>query len=147
MLRHSPSPDASPHGSSKTSDAAPCVPQSYLLYDGECPICTRYIAWSALRRIRPDLMVIDARQAPEQVAALRAEGIEINDSMVLQLGALRLSGAQAFAAINQLNHQRPGFTGALLGWLGRPAVAQRLYPLLALGRRLLLALLGRQKIR
>lgn len=129
-----------------TPDSPPPLPDSYLLYDGDCPICVRYIAWTALRRIRPDLLLINAREAPQLVAALRAEGMEINDSMVLQLGALRLSGAQAFAAINQLNRQRPGFAGALLGWLGRPAIAQRLYPLLALGRRLLLVLLGRQKI-
>jgi hypothetical protein len=94
--------------------------RDFLLYDGGCPVCDNLVAWTHLRKMRPDIELIDARHSPELVAEFRAKGIEINDTMVLQLGGVDFSG-------------RIGVYGPL-------------YPLLVKGRKLLLFLLRRSLI-
>ena len=34
---------------------------NYLLYDGECPACRSYVAFSRLRTLYPDIQELDAR--------------------------------------------------------------------------------------
>ena len=72
----------------------------FLLYDGECPICSRYVLWTNIRNKNPDIALLDARQQPELVAALRTEGIEINNTMFLQVDGRSFVGAAAMAKIS-----------------------------------------------
>ena len=121
--------------------------RDFLIYDGDCPVCARYVAWTALRRAHPGIELIDAREAPGLVAELREEGVEINDTYLLQLDGARYIEAAAMARISAL--MVPETIGQrLLKLLTR---SRRLmtpaYPLLARGRKLLLWLMGREQIR
>lgn len=120
--------------------------EDYLLYDGECPACSSYVAFSRLRRLHPSLKVLDARQEPALVEALRQRGYEINVGMVMQLDGEIYFGAEATRLIAR--HARGG--GALrrvvLDAIGDAPWSRGLYPLLNRCRRLLLALLGRKPI-
>jgi predicted DCC family thiol-disulfide oxidoreductase YuxK len=52
------------------------TPANFILYDGKCPVCSNYVAWTNLRSVRPDIELIDARKAhndtPRANAAVRA---------------------------------------------------------------------------
>jgi hypothetical protein len=81
-----------------------------------------------LRRLHPDLAVLDARAEPALVAELRRQGYEINVGMVLSLGGEVHFGAEATRTIARLGHASPSWwrrTGlSLLGaapyrWLNR----------------------------
>jgi len=120
--------------------------RDFLLYDGGCPVCDNFVAWTHLRKMRPDIELIDARQDPELVAEFRAKGIEVNDTMVLQLGGVDFSGPEAFLLLTRIAQPHHELLGTLLRWLGRVGVYGPLYPLLVKGRKLLLFLLRRSLI-
>jgi predicted DCC family thiol-disulfide oxidoreductase YuxK len=122
--------------------------ENYLLYDGECPACSAYVAMSRLRRLYPDLRVLDARSEPALVAELRARGYEINVGMVLCLGGAVHFGAEATRMIAVLGRASPSrWRRAALGFVGTAPWSRALYPWLNRARGLLLALLGRGPIR
>jgi predicted DCC family thiol-disulfide oxidoreductase YuxK len=119
----------------------------YLLYDGECPACRAYVAMARLRRLYPDLRLLDARTEPDLVAELRGKGYEINEGMVLCLDGVIHFGAEATRMIALLGRATPSrWRRATLGAIGTAPWARRLYPWLNRARGVLLRLLGRGRI-
>jgi len=122
------------------------IPGSFVLYDGECPVCSRFVAWNRLREIRPDIRLIDARQAHDLVTQFREHGIEINDTMVIKLGNLVLVGSDAFAAVVKLGAPRPTVSTMLIKWLANSPIMGPMYPFLVVCRKLLLRVMRREQI-
>ena len=119
----------------------------FLLYDGECPACSAYVAMSQLRRLYPHLTVLDARSEPALVAALRRKGYDINEGMVLCLGGRIHFGDEATRTIAILGQSSPSrWRRAALSAIGNAPWSARLYPWLNRGRGALLRLLGRGPI-
>jgi predicted DCC family thiol-disulfide oxidoreductase YuxK len=75
---------------------------NFLLYDGDCPACSAYVAMARLRQLYPDLQILSARTEPDLVADLRRIGYEINDGMVLSLGGKIYYAAEATRMIATL---------------------------------------------
>jgi predicted DCC family thiol-disulfide oxidoreductase YuxK len=120
----------------------------YLLYDGDCPACHRYVEMSRLRQLYPKLRVLNARAEPALVAALRSSGQEINEGMVLSLDGRVYFGAEATRQIAILGRSVPSlWRRTLLAAFGTAPWARALYPVLNGGRKILLRLLGRPPIR
>jgi predicted DCC family thiol-disulfide oxidoreductase YuxK len=119
----------------------------FLLYDGECPACSAYVAMSRLRRLYPRLKVLDARSEPALVAELRRIGYDINEGMVLSLGGVIHFGADATRMIAVLGRSSASpWRWAALSAIGTAPWSARLYPWLNRGRNALLRLLGRGPI-
>ncbi len=120
---------------------------NYLLYDGECPACSAYVALSRLRQLYPDLAVISARDTPGLVAELRQAGYEINEGMVLSLDGRLYFGPGATRMIAVLGRASPSvWRRALLASIGTAPWARPVYPWLNRARQLLLRLLRRGPI-
>lgn len=117
-----------------------------ILYDGDCPVCRSYVRMMRLRESFGDVALADAREHPELVARYRAAGMEVNDGIVLDLDGTAYYGADAMAALASISSSSRWFNrfNALL--FSSPKVARAIYPALALGRRVLLKLLGRDLI-
>jgi predicted DCC family thiol-disulfide oxidoreductase YuxK len=119
----------------------------FLLYDGDCPACSAYVAMSRLRRLYPGLRVASARAEPALVAQLRVQGYEINEGMVLSLGGVIHFGPEATRMIAVLGRASASpWRRAALALVGTAPWARRVYPWLNRTRRLLLRLLGRRPI-
>jgi predicted DCC family thiol-disulfide oxidoreductase YuxK len=119
----------------------------YLLYDGECPVCSAYVAMSRMRQLYPSLRVLDARAEPALVAELRSRGCEINEGMVLSLDNKIHCGAEVTRIIALLGRSSPSRWRRLaLHAIGGARWSGRLYPWLSRGRALLLRLLRRPLI-
>jgi predicted DCC family thiol-disulfide oxidoreductase YuxK len=110
------------------------MPRLRIVYDGDCPFCSRYVR---LLRLREQFAVelIDAREQPEKAASC---GLDLNEGMIADLDGRARHGAEAVWLLSRLS-ERPGL-------LSRRGVAQAVYPLLRLGRRLALLALGRKPI-
>ena len=119
----------------------------FLLYDGECPACSAYVAMTRLRQLHPGLRVINARSEPALVAELRGKGCEINEGMVLCLDGVIHFGPDATRMIAVLGRSSPSrWRRTALAAVGTAPWARRLYPWLNRTRMLLLRMLGRKPI-
>ena len=103
--------------------------------------------WTNIRNKNPDIALLDARQQPELVAALRTEGIEINNTMFLQVDGRSVVGAAAMAKISIYMPQNTLPQRILRSLARSQLLFQTIYPGMVLGRKLLLALLRRRQIR
>jgi predicted DCC family thiol-disulfide oxidoreductase YuxK len=120
---------------------------NFLLFDGECPACSAYVAMSRLRQLYPGLRVMSARSEAALVAELRGRGYEINEGMVLCLDGVIHFGPDATRMIAVLGRSSPSrWRRTALAAVGTAPWARRLYPWLNRTRLLLLRTLGRKPI-
>lgn len=118
----------------------------WLIYDGDCPFCSRYVKMIRLRQAVGDVQMVDARSDKEIVRKIAAAGYDLNEGMVLVDGddvyhgddcihrlALMSTGSNAFNRLNALIFRSP-------------QLSRVLYPVLKRGRLAVLFLLRRSKI-
>lgn len=117
----------------------------YVLYDGACPACTRYIAATGLAE-RSDIALIDARTHPAFVAEHAAAGRAIDDGMVVGIGGAVHYGADATRKLAEIGQPATPARRFLLWFVGKAPWSDALYPVLSAGRRALLRVLGRPLI-
>jgi predicted DCC family thiol-disulfide oxidoreductase YuxK len=117
----------------------------YVLYDGACPACSRYVAATGLAG-RSDIALIDARQAPALVAEHAAAGRNIDEGMVVAVDGVMHFGADATRKLAEIGQPATAGRRFLLWFVGRAPWARALYPALSAGRRWMLRRLGRPLI-
>ena len=124
----------------------PQRPRLEVIYDGDCPFCSSYVAYCRLKEAFPDVILTDAREVPERIAQYRAESMEINDGMIVLYDGGVYYGDKAMAVLTEIS--RPGaIVQRVLGLLFRwPPLAHIVYGALRLGRNMALFFLGRSKI-
>lgn len=105
-----------------------------IVYDGECPFCSRYVQLVRLRE-EFEVELVDARREPEKA---KRYGLDLNEGMIVDLDGQVHHGAEAVWLLSTLS-RRPGL-------FSRRPIAEALYPVLRLGRRLTLRALGRKPI-
>ena len=113
----------------------------YLLYDGECPVCAGFVAFAEFRRRHPDLKLLDARNEPDLVAALRRDGYDINVGMVLVVDGALYFGADASTKLASYRTDLPAAKRAAMTVIGATP-----YPLLRGVRNALLKVRGKTMI-
>ncbi len=119
-----------------------------LIYDGECPFCSRYVPMLRLRD-NIDLQLLDARHVGSAEPVVReviAAGYDLDEGMVLKLGDQLYHGDRCIHVLASLSSS--------VGWAGRGFAAvfrsrnaaRVLYPVLRFFRNLTLRCLGRSKL-
>jgi len=117
----------------------------YVLYDGACPACSRYVAATGLKA-QGGITLIDARTNPALVAEHAAAGRNIDDGMVVTVDGVTHFGADATCKLAEIGRPATIWQRFLLWFVGAAPWAKPLYPALSAGRRQLLRLLGRPLI-
>ena len=117
-----------------------------LIYDGDCPVCNAYCRVVALRQLNSDVEIINARTAHPLVQHLMDEGYDLDEGMVMIVGQNIYHGADAIWVLSSLTADQ-----SLINRINHFVFKSRrmstlIYPVLKLGRRTLLVLLGRRKI-
>ena len=122
------------------------MPEVEVTYDGACPVC-RSVVHRLKARHGERIALIDARAAPDRVAALAARGLDLDEGIVIKAGESYFSGAEATRYLARL-HAPAGWVERLLArGFASPRRAALFYPLFRALRRVLLFLLGRAPIR
>jgi predicted DCC family thiol-disulfide oxidoreductase YuxK len=119
---------------------------NYLLYDGECPLCSRYVRMARLRDALPGFELIDARKRPDLVAEHRSAGREINYGMILSIDGQNHHGAVALNHIALLSTPSRLANRINVRLFRSPLMSRALYPFMVAGRNGLVRLLGRARI-
>jgi predicted DCC family thiol-disulfide oxidoreductase YuxK len=117
-----------------------------IVYDGDCPFCSRYVKLVRLREALGRVDLVNAREGGPLVDEVRRAGLDLDEGMVLKLGDRFYHGAACIHMLAVLSTSS-GLFNRVTGTLFRsPATARCLYPLLRAGRNATLALLGRRKM-
>jgi predicted DCC family thiol-disulfide oxidoreductase YuxK len=120
--------------------------EAWLVYDGECPFCSRYVR---LVRIRDHvrLHLVNAREGGPLVVEMSKAGLDLNEGMVLKIGDRYYHGSDCIHILAVLSTSSTTFN-RVNAWIFRsPSLSRFLYPILRSGRNAVLAMLGREKIR
>lgn len=125
----------------------PFDPQdTWILYDGECPFCTRYVALVRLRESLGNVRLVNARDGGPELVCVRAHQLDIDEGMVLHWNGALYHGADCIHRLALLSTPSSVFNRLNAWMFKRPAVAKVLYPWMKAGRNLVLRALGRRKI-
>ena len=121
-------------------------PEILLVYDKECPVCNAYCQIVRIRETIGDLKIVDARDTSEVLDEITAQGLDIDQGMVLKMGGQLYYGSDAMHALALIS-SRSGLLNRLNYWIFKSkSISSWLYPILRSFRNLLLKVLGKTKI-
>jgi predicted DCC family thiol-disulfide oxidoreductase YuxK len=121
-------------------------PEPLVVYDGDCPFCSRYVAWTRLRDSAGPVTLRDARTLdPQTLSALRRD-YDLDKGMLFVNGGAVYWGPDAIHAMALLTTGSSLFNRINAAIFRSRALSRLLYPLLRLGRGIALWLLGRRPI-
>lgn len=133
-------------GSERTIELTHSDDDIWVVYDGECPLCSRYVLLYQLRERGQRIHLIDARSEHPIVRDIRARNLDLNEGMVVRWRGRHYYGAAAMHLLATLAGEATVFNRLNRLVFSRPRLARALYPALVRGRKLLLRLLGRKLI-
>jgi predicted DCC family thiol-disulfide oxidoreductase YuxK len=117
-----------------------------IVYDGDCPLCSTYVAMTRLKNAVGTPTLINARERPDLVKALAAEGLDLNEGMAVYYQGRTYAGAKAVHLLALLTTPVDFANRLSAALLGRRAIAVWSYPLLRAGRNFLLWLRNRPQL-
>jgi predicted DCC family thiol-disulfide oxidoreductase YuxK len=130
--------------SSPTGDAE--AKQIWVVYDGMCPFCTRYVMLYRIRQLAEKVHMIDARTDHPVVREVKARGLSLENGMAVKWNGQYYHGAAALHVLALLGSESGAFNRLNRLVFSRPKLGRFLYPAMVAGRRLTLKLLGRPPI-
>jgi predicted DCC family thiol-disulfide oxidoreductase YuxK len=119
----------------------------FVVYDGECPFCSRYIMLYRIRQNVGRVHLIDARESDHAlVREISAKGLDLNNGMVVKWDDRIYYGADALNVLAMLGSEQGIFSRINQMVFSKPKLAKAIYPTMVAGRKLTLRMLGRQPI-
>jgi len=119
---------------------------NWLLYDGDCPFCSRYVTLVRLRETVGPIKLADARENPTLVAEVTRLGYDVDEGMILKLDGRYYHGADCINALAMLTTPSGAFNRLNRAIFRSRTASRLLYPALRAGRNATLRLLGRRKL-
>ena len=120
--------------------------EASIVYDGQCPFCSKYVQLVRLRELLGYVELINARDGGALVDEIRAAGIDLDDGMVLKLDGRLYHGADCIHMLALLSTPSSWFNRVNAAIFRSSATSKLLYPSLRACRNAVLRLLGRSKI-
>jgi predicted DCC family thiol-disulfide oxidoreductase YuxK len=117
-----------------------------LVYDKLCPACDKYCQRVDVEQLAGPLRLVDARQPSDVLAEITAQGLDIDQGMLVKAGGELYYGAEAIHSLALIS-SRSGIFNRLNYWVfGSARVSRLFYPALKICRNLLLKILCVTKI-
>jgi predicted DCC family thiol-disulfide oxidoreductase YuxK len=126
----------------ETADAGQ---DAWLIYDGDCPFCSRYVQYVRVRDAIK-LRLVNARDGGPLVDEIRRAGLDLDGGMVLKLGNRFYHGADCIHVLALLGSTSDVFNRVNAAIFRSESLSRLLYPVLRAGRNTVLRLLGRRKL-
>ena len=119
---------------------------NWLLYDGQCPFCSRYVRLVRLREAVGPVRLIDARPGGPELALATAAGLDINTGMVLSLNGELYHGDACLNRVALLSTPSDLFNRLNATLFRSPRIAAFAYPIMRTARNAVLWSIGRPLI-
>jgi predicted DCC family thiol-disulfide oxidoreductase YuxK len=121
-------------------------PEVLIVYDGQCPFCSRYVKLVRLRESLGQVRLVNAREGGPLVDELQRAGVDLDEGMALKLDGRLYHGHDCIHMLALLSTPSSAFNRLNAALFRSPRAARLLYPVLRTGRNAALRLLGRSKI-
>lgn len=122
------------------------TPNAEIVYDGDCPFCSRYIRLLRLRDSIGTVSLINAREGGPLVQKLNAQGYNLNEGMILVMDGQTFVGDVCIHRLALMSTNWGLFNRVNRFIFGSRRLSAWLYPVLRFGRNQTLRLLGRSQI-
>jgi predicted DCC family thiol-disulfide oxidoreductase YuxK len=122
------------------------IHESVIVYDGDCPFCSRYVALVRLREAVGPVRLVNARDGGPETQRLRSKGYDLNEGMILIQGDKIHYGEDCINRLALLSTPSGAFNRINSAIFSSPLASKILYPVLKMGRRLTLILLRRKRL-
>lgn len=119
---------------------------AWIVYDGECPFCSRYVTMLRLRETLGPVALVNARDGGPEVAEARAAGLDLDEGMVLKLDGRFYHGDDCIHRLALLTTPSGTFNRVNAAIFRSRTASKVLYPVLRTGRNAVLRLLGRRRL-
>jgi predicted DCC family thiol-disulfide oxidoreductase YuxK len=113
-----------------------------IVYDGDCPLCSRYVKMTRLSNAVGSPTLINARERPDLVSALVEHGVNLDVGMAVYYQGRLYAGSEALHVLALLTTPVDVANRVAAAVLRRQGLASAVYPLLRAGRNVLLWLKG-----
>jgi predicted DCC family thiol-disulfide oxidoreductase YuxK len=117
-----------------------------IVYDGDCPFCSRYVELVKIRETVGSVRLVNARSGTAEVVALQRAGYDLNDGMIARYEGRIYHGADCVNLLARLGTRSGTFNRINGAIFSSPALSRLLYPILRRCRALTLKVLGRGRI-
>lgn len=115
-------------------------------YDGDCPMCKRYVRWVRLKDLAKEVKMVNLREIPKDTLAVIRGEYNLDDGMLFVMDGKIYYGNEAVHKLALLSTGSSLFNRANRFIFRHEGASRTLYPWLVRGRLLLLKLLGRSPI-
>lgn len=133
----------------KRSSKGSVAPESevYLIYDGECPFCSRFADYMAIRSNIGELHMLDARDSCHPVVQdVKHRDYDLDEGMVLIIGDRFYYGGEAIHVLTMLSKTKGLYAKLNKLFFSDRHLSNVVYPFFKLGRRITLTFLRVPKI-
>jgi predicted DCC family thiol-disulfide oxidoreductase YuxK len=120
---------------------------NFLLYDKECPFCDAYIRMTKIKELGCNISLLDARDHLDLVEEFYKKELDINKGMILNFNNTIYFGSHAIYVLALLSTPNNFFNRVNKFVFQYKVLASLLYPILRVGRRATLYLLGKDTIK
>lgn len=117
-----------------------------IIYDGDCPFCSRYVALIRLRESIGPVQLINVREHPDVNDQYLTRGINLDEGMILILDRKEYFGADCVNRLALLSSGSTLFNKLNAAIFRYEWLSSFLYPIMRFGRNLTITILGRAKL-
>ncbi|MBN8542834.1 MAG: DUF393 domain-containing protein [Alphaproteobacteria bacterium] len=117
-----------------------------IAYDGDCPMCKRYVRWVRLKQLAKQLHMVNLRDLPTDVLSAISNEYNLDDGMLFVMDGNVYYGQDAVHRLALLSSGSSLFNRVNRSIFKHELLSKAIYPWLVRGRIVLLRLLGRKMI-
>lgn len=119
--------------------------ENIIVYDGECPFCSRYVTMLRIRESVGPIRLIDARSDDPDAISARGR-FDLDEGMAARISGEWYYGDDCVHILSMISSPVTTFN-KLNAWVFKsPKRAKAIYPVMKFGRNMVLSVLGRRKI-
>jgi predicted DCC family thiol-disulfide oxidoreductase YuxK len=120
-------------------------PAAWVVYDGQCLFCSRYVALLRLRNTLGRVDLVNARDGGALVEEIVAAGVDLDEGMVLKMDGRLYHGDECIHRLALLSTASTTFNRINRAIFRSKRMSRALYPVLRSGRNAVLRIIGRPK--
>jgi predicted DCC family thiol-disulfide oxidoreductase YuxK len=117
-----------------------------LIYDGDCPFCSKYAQLVRFREAVGEVQMLNAREHPEVVNEMKAKGVNLDKGMALTINDNVYHGADAVNRIALMSTGSGAFNAFTAAVFKSRLLSKTVYPVLKVARKAALLIKGKKGI-